>query len=115
MVGLFHPYCNAGGGGERVLWCAVRSIQIQYPDFNIVIYTGDRVSPETMLQNAKQKFNVDIWDGNLQFVTLKCRNWVEATNYPYFTLIGQSLGSMVLGMEAILKLVPGNYNYLSKK
>ena len=26
-VGFFHPYCNAGGGGERVLWCAVRSIQ----------------------------------------------------------------------------------------
>jgi len=26
-VGFFHPYCNAGGGGERVLWCAIRSIQ----------------------------------------------------------------------------------------
>ena len=26
-VGFFHPYCNAGGGGERVLWCAVRSMQ----------------------------------------------------------------------------------------
>ena len=26
-VGFFHPYCNAGGGGERVLWCAVRAIQ----------------------------------------------------------------------------------------
>lgn len=25
-VGFFHPYCNAGGGGERVLWCAIRSI-----------------------------------------------------------------------------------------
>ena len=21
-VGFFHPYCNAGGGGERVLWQA---------------------------------------------------------------------------------------------
>lgn len=26
-VGFFHPYCSAGGGGERVLWCAVRAIQ----------------------------------------------------------------------------------------
>lgn len=26
-VALFHPYCNAGGGGERVLWCAVRALQ----------------------------------------------------------------------------------------
>ena len=27
-VGFFHPYCNAGGGGERVLWCAVRAVQV---------------------------------------------------------------------------------------
>ena len=20
-VAFFHPYCDAGGGGERVLWC----------------------------------------------------------------------------------------------
>lgn len=27
VVGIFHPYCNAGGGGERVLWAAVQAIQ----------------------------------------------------------------------------------------
>lgn len=27
QVAIFHPYCNAGGGGERVLWCAVRALQ----------------------------------------------------------------------------------------
>lgn len=26
-VAIFHPYCNAGGGGERVLWCAIRALQ----------------------------------------------------------------------------------------
>jgi alpha-1,2-mannosyltransferase len=26
-VAFFHPYCNAGGGGERVLWCAIRAMQ----------------------------------------------------------------------------------------
>ena len=30
-VAFFHPYCNAGGGGERVLWCAVRAVQTRYP------------------------------------------------------------------------------------
>lgn len=24
---FFHPYCNAGGGGERVLWTAVQTVQ----------------------------------------------------------------------------------------
>ena len=27
LIGIFHPYCNAGGGGERVLWAAVKAIQ----------------------------------------------------------------------------------------
>ena len=26
VVGFFHPYCNAGGGGERVLWVAIRAL-----------------------------------------------------------------------------------------
>jgi len=30
VVGIFHPYCNAGGGGERVLWAAVHAIQTKY-------------------------------------------------------------------------------------
>lgn len=29
-VAFFHPYCNAGGGGERVLWCAIRALQNRY-------------------------------------------------------------------------------------
>lgn len=27
VVGFFHPYCNLGGGGERVLWAAINAIQ----------------------------------------------------------------------------------------
>ncbi|XP_024875983.1 GDP-Man:Man(3)GlcNAc(2)-PP-Dol alpha-1,2-mannosyltransferase-like [Temnothorax curvispinosus] len=30
VLGIFHPYCNAGGGGERVLWAAVQAIQNKY-------------------------------------------------------------------------------------
>lgn len=30
VVGIFHPYCNAGGGGERVLWAAIQAIQNKY-------------------------------------------------------------------------------------
>lgn len=27
VIAFFHPYCNAGGGGERVLWCAINAMQ----------------------------------------------------------------------------------------
>lgn len=40
-VAFFHPYCNAGGGGERVLWVAIKAIQEKYPDARCVVYTGD--------------------------------------------------------------------------
>lgn len=108
-IGIFHPYCNAGGGGERVLWCAVRAIQSKYPNHHIYIYTGDDVNPDDILLNAKKRFNVELCISNIDFIHLRKRNFVEATTYPYFTLIGQSLGSVILGFEAIWKCVPDVY------
>lgn len=111
QVGIFHPYCNAGGGGERVLWCAIRSLQQKYGNkIHIKVYTGDvNVNAEKILQNAKNVFNISVDENNIDFVFLNKRNWVEAEKYPHFTLLGQSLGSMVLGMEALLKYQPDIY------
>ncbi|XP_040847400.1 GDP-Man:Man(3)GlcNAc(2)-PP-Dol alpha-1,2-mannosyltransferase isoform X2 [Ochotona curzoniae] len=67
VIAFFHPYCNAGGGGERVLWCALRALQ-------------------------KKK-----------------RYLVEDSRYPHFTLLGQSLGSIFLGWEALMQCVPDVY------
>ena len=51
---FFHPYCNAGGGGERVLWCAVNALHEAYPRAHVVVYTGDvGVSPAQILATAK--------------------------------------------------------------
>lgn len=105
-IGFFHPYCNAGGGGERVLWCAVKAVQSRYAHVKIVIYTGDLdASPEEILKRAEQRFNIKLTDP-VQFVYLRRRRWVEAEMYPYFTLLGQSLGSIVLGAEALAAFVP---------
>lgn len=54
-VGFFHPYCNAGGGGERVLWTAVKALQSQYNDIQIYVYTGDlNADRETIIKNVKK-------------------------------------------------------------
>jgi alpha-1,2-mannosyltransferase len=29
-IGFFHPFCNSGGGGERVLWSIIKIIQDTY-------------------------------------------------------------------------------------
>ena len=109
-VGFFHPYCNAGGGGERVLWSAVKVTQTRYPAVKIVIYTGDtEAAPDMILAKARDRFNMNISDLNLSFVYLHKRRFVEAQYYPHFTMLGQSLGSLVLGVEALLSFVPSIY------
>lgn len=42
-VAFFHPYCDAGGGGERVLWCALRALQNKYPQYRYLVYTGNLI------------------------------------------------------------------------
>ncbi|XP_052872592.1 GDP-Man:Man(3)GlcNAc(2)-PP-Dol alpha-1,2-mannosyltransferase [Anopheles cruzii] len=109
-VAFFHPYCNAGGGGERVLWCALRALQQRYDDIRLYVYTGDMdATPAEILAKAERNFNLDLNAEQISFVFLRKRRWVEAACYPHFTLLGQSLGSIVLAFEALLKLQPDVY------
>lgn len=106
-VGIFHPYCNAGGGGEKVLWVALCALQERYPDAEFYIYTGDiEATPVEILSKVDKALNVKL-QREVKFVYLNKRKWVEADMYPYFTLLGQSLGSIYLGFEALNQLNPG--------
>ncbi|XP_017586742.1 PREDICTED: GDP-Man:Man(3)GlcNAc(2)-PP-Dol alpha-1,2-mannosyltransferase [Corvus brachyrhynchos] len=109
LVAFFHPYCNAGGGGERVLWCAIRTLQKKYRNVTCVVYTGDRdATGEEIVEGAFRRFNIKLIHP-VKFVFLEKRFLVEASLYPHFTLLGQSLGSVFLGWEALLKCVPDIY------
>ncbi|KAI9139129.1 hypothetical protein BKA69DRAFT_1110008 [Paraphysoderma sedebokerense] len=107
FFGFFHPYCNAGGGGERVLWTAIRSIQNKYKNGFCVVYTGDNdVTESEILTKVQSRFNIQLDESRITFVFLNKRKWIEDKQYPRFTLLGQSLGSMWLGLEAVGKFVP---------
>ncbi|KAG0587603.1 hypothetical protein KC19_2G176800 [Ceratodon purpureus] len=105
VVAFFHPYTNDGGGGERVLWCAVRAIQEMAPGLDVVVYTGDLATPDSLAARALDRFGVKLVKAP-QVVKLERRKWVEAKTYPRFTIIGQSLGSIILAWEALSKLTP---------
>lgn len=108
-VAFFHPFCNAGGGGERVLWCAIRALQNSYPEVNVVVYTGDLgVSGPQILDGARRRFNIVLLRP-VQFVFLQNRFLVEPGLFPHFTLLGQSVGSVFLGWEALIEFVPDLY------
>ncbi|KAK4564659.1 hypothetical protein RGQ29_006655 [Quercus rubra] len=110
-MGFFHPYTNDGGGGERVLWCAVKAIQEEtsHLDLDCVIYTGDHdASPHSLMARALDRFGVKLIHPP-KVVHLYKRKWFEETTYPHFTMIGQSLGSVYLSWEALYKFTPLYY------
>lgn len=108
-VGFFHPYTNDGGGGERVLWCAVKAIQEESPDLDCVIYTGDHdSSSESLMSRGLDRFGVQLLTPP-KVVHLYKRKWIEETSYPRFTMIGQSFGSVYLSWEALCKFTPLYY------
>eukprot|EP00455_Lapot_gusevi_P047834 TRINITY_DN6532_c0_g2_i4.p1 TRINITY_DN6532_c0_g2~~TRINITY_DN6532_c0_g2_i4.p1 ORF type:complete len:496 (-),score=118.00 TRINITY_DN6532_c0_g2_i4:86-1573(-) len=107
VVGFFHPYCNSGGGGERVLWKCIQTIQAlaKRNPVRCVVYTGDPVPSNYILEKARKQFGIT-FDLPISFVFLQHRAWVGAERWPRFTLLGQSLGSVVLAVEALLKVTP---------
>ncbi|KAL2371780.1 hypothetical protein RJ035_006153 [Blastomyces gilchristii] len=107
IIGFFHPFCNAGGGGERVLWAAVRATQKRWPKAICAIYTGDNdLNKTTMLERVENRFNIRLYPPTIVFLYLSTRRYVLSSLYPRFTLLGQSLGSLVLGYDAFTLVVP---------
>ncbi|KAJ5948511.1 Glycosyl transferase family 1 [Penicillium verhagenii] len=107
IIGFFHPFCNAGGGGERVLWEAVRATQKRWPKAVCAIYTGDHeANKTTMLERVENRFNIHLHAPTVVLLYLTTRKYVVSSSYPYMTLLGQSLGSLIVAYDAFNLLVP---------
>lgn len=100
-------FSNAGGGGERVLWAAIAATQARYPQAICAVYTGDHeIERLAIIETVKKRFDIDLNPHSLQFIYLSKRDFVLASTWPRFTLLGQSIGSIVLAYEAFNLLVP---------
>ena len=45
----------SGGGGERVLWVAIRAMLARYPAAKFVVYTGDvDAAPDQIMERIRQ-------------------------------------------------------------
>ncbi len=107
VVGFLHPFCNAGGGGERVLWAAIKATQKRWPRAICAVYTGDHdASKSTILERVKLRFNIHLHPPTVVFLYLGTRHWVLSTTWPHFTLLGQSIGSLIMAYDAFSLLVP---------
>ena len=105
VVAFLHPHCAAGGGGERVLWVALAALR-RATGARLVVYTADSgVDGAAMRAKALERFGVEV-PACVEFVHVSSVALSEPWLYPVATMVGQSLGSMVLALEAIARLPP---------
>jgi alpha-1,2-mannosyltransferase len=132
-IGFFHPYAAGGGGGERVLWCAVgaldRAAKAAGVALDVLIYCGGDFDARTLIARASADFGVSLPEpeesynsssaksgvaarrnaavvkvgANLRFVRVTGRFLLEASTWPRFTLLGQSFGSILLALECVTR------------
>lgn len=119
-IGIFHPYANGGGGGERVMYCALLAL-VQYFEqlkqregattnaahrVELLLYTGDDgLSAKELIERAAERFNlpdllahkVDLF---VRVVPLENREVLDPGLYPRFTLFWQSLAHVRLALTA---------------
>ncbi len=99
VFAFFHPYCSGGGGGERVLWKIVQSLQRSNDSVKIIIFTIDPPSTDEskLREDAQQRFDVEI-ARPIHLVSLEdCRDYLNPR--PFLSLIMESWGTMQLAFE----------------
>ncbi|WFD35703.1 GDP-Man:Man3GlcNAc2-PP-dolichol alpha-1,2-mannosyltransferase [Malassezia cuniculi] len=112
IVGFLHPFANAFGGGERVLYEAIASHQRLDPAVFCVVYTGqldplpDGATKDEIIAKAKERFGITLDPAKLEFLPLKYCNMTGDKYWSRFTLLGQTLGTIWMAQDAMSRLIP---------
>jgi alpha-1,2-mannosyltransferase len=106
---LFFINSDAGAGGEKVLWQAIKALQNhnmfnnkQY-NIHILVYSASSLTlKEILKQKVKERFGIDISEKNLHLINLdkKLANTLDPQNYPTFTLLWQAIASIRVTFNA---------------
>lgn len=114
-------HSNAGGGGERVLWLAIKALAALHEEasssprhrpLHVVIYAGAEdaaVGGAAILAKAEQHFGVQLRGATtlpVSFAFVRGRPWLEARRYPVFTMLGQSAGSVLFALACLAAFAP---------
>ncbi|EAN99661.1 putative alpha-1,2-mannosyltransferase [Trypanosoma cruzi] len=116
-VGFLHPSAAAGGGGERVLWVAMRAIQLDDMRRGItrryVLYCSrigedgvddDKRGEKRLLQIVQQQFHILLpMPIEVVFLRPSLTRLLSGEHYPFLTLLLQAVcGSVVLFYETCI-------------
>ena len=114
VLGFFHPYCSAGGGGERVLWKMIQvldELTQSLPDLKlrlqVVIYTVDTPIADyktKLLQQVQDRFSIKLVDTKLQILFVHLHqhaHWLQPAKR--LSLLVESYGTVALAKVALQK------------
>lgn len=116
-VGIFHPYANGGGGGERVMFCALAALVRRFQErkhsgdrdarrVELLLYAGDDgLAAKQLLERAAESFNLpELLQRDValyvRLVPLTDREMLDPAHYPSFTLFWQSVAHVRLALAA---------------
>ena len=111
VLAFFHPYCDGGGGGERVLWVLIAALfnMKGRSQFKIIIYScKDESHKMAILQDVNHRFGIDLTKhaASLRLIKIYSVPLLEARWYPIATMLFQSLGSVFVGLECLYRYQP---------
>ena len=72
------------------------------------MYTGDAAADAEIAARVQQRFGLRLPAGT-RLVRLRSRWLLDPAHYPLLTLLAQAAGSVVVAVEAMLRLLPGEW------
>ncbi|CAN8069187.1 unnamed protein product [Agarophyton chilense] len=110
-IGFLHPLSLDGGGGERVLWCAVLAVKKLWPHSHIVLYSawkraGLSVSNAVVASRERvgSQFGLDLSGIEFEPVDIsELAPLIDGERYTRFTLLLQAFGALRVGAKAYAK------------
>jgi alpha-1,2-mannosyltransferase len=109
-VGFLHPNCHKKGGGERVLWLAVRSLLERNDSLRVVVYCSPSAAanPQVMYNSLASDLGISFdpaLSARIRLVPVRFTSYIDRS-YPLCTILFQSLAGIPLGIHCMMSSLP---------
>ena len=102
IIGFYHPFTNACGGGEKVLFLALKAITelARSTNSKVIVYTVENEDAHEIVAKAAKRFNFKL-DLEFQLVRLTKRYFLDQHSVVKLSLVNQAIGNIISVIEAI--------------
>ena len=95
---FFHPFCDCGGGGERVLWVAIQGVLRLRSDVDISIASASEKTPNDIFNAVETQFGLNFSDkerARVAFLKVRFANAMSQTYWSSMAILGQNSAALI--------------------